>query len=303
MTNTNKSPASKRGAIYFLMAVVARMPLGLSRAVGRGLGSLLWYLNSREAKVTKRNLALCFPDMPEDQRRNLAKQSLQQTGVMLMETPAVWMRDMAWLKSKVVAVEGGELLDEALAKGKGMVLIAPHLGNWEVVGLYAATLGPITSLFEPPKNAEVGAIIQHSREKSGANLVPTDRRGVMKLLKAIKAGGISGILPDQVPNDGAGELVEFFGRPAYTMTLLCNLVNKTGCEALLSYAQRVPGGFKLVFEKPCPELYSEDTEVSLRAMNRTVEEAVKSLPAQYQWEYKRFKCFEEGYQDPYTNLS
>lgn len=285
------------------MAAISRLPLGISRTIGRAVGSLLWAFNGREAKVTKRNLELCFPEMPEQERLKLAKRSLQETGVMLMETPAVWMRDMAWLRSKVIETEGCELVDEALAKRKGMVLIAPHLGNWEVVGLYAATLGPITSLFEPPKNAEVGAIIQESREKSGATLVPTDRRGVMKLLKAIKAGGISGILPDQVPGDGAGELVEFFGRPAYTMTLLCNLVGKTGCEALVSYAERVPGGFKLVFKKSCPDLYSEDCDKSLRALNRSVEDAIKALPEQYQWEYKRYKCFEEGYQDPYTNMS
>ena len=285
------------------MAAISRLPLGISRGIGRAMGSLLWLINGREAKVTKRNLEMCFPEMPEQERLKLAKRSLQETGVMLMETPAVWMRDMAWLRSKVIETEGCELVDEALAKGKGMVLIAPHLGNWEVVGLYAATLGPITSLFEPPKNAEVGAIIQESREKSGATLVPTDRRGVMKLLKAIKAGGISGILPDQVPGDGAGELVEFFGRPAYTMTLLCNLVSKTGCEALVSYAERVPGGFKLVFKKSCPDLYSEDCDKSLRALNRSVEDAIKALPEQYQWEYKRYKCFEDGYQDPYTNMS
>lgn len=303
MTNASNSPAPKRGPIYFLMAAISRLPLGISRGIGRAMGSLLWAINGREAKVTKRNLEMCFPEMPEKERLKLAKSSLQETGVMLMETPAVWMRDMAWLRSKVIETEGCELVDEALAKGKGMVLIAPHLGNWEVVGLYAATLGPITSLFEPPKNAEVGAIIQESREKSGATLVPTDRRGVMKLLKAIKAGGISGILPDQVPGDGAGELVEFFGRPAYTMTLLCNLVSKTGCEALVSYAERVPGGFKLVFKKSCPDLYNEDCDKSLRALNRSVEDAIKALPEQYQWEYKRYKCFEEGYQDPYTNMS
>ncbi|WP_299770743.1 lysophospholipid acyltransferase family protein [uncultured Pseudoteredinibacter sp.] len=285
------------------MAAISRLPLGMSRGIGWAMGSLLWVINGREAKVTKRNLEICFPEMPEQERLKLAKRSLQETGVMLMETPAVWMRDMAWLRSKVIETEGCELVDEALAKGKGMVLIAPHLGNWEVVGLYAATLGPITSLFEPPKNAEVGAIIQESREKSGATLVPTDRRGVMKLLKAIKAGGISGILPDQVPGDGAGELVEFFGRPAYTMTLLCNLVSKTGCEALVSYAERVPGGFKLVFKKSCPDLYSEDCDKSLRALNRSVEDAITALPEQYQWEYKRYKCFEDGYQDPYTNMS
>lgn len=284
------------------MATLARLPLGFSRSLGRTVGRLLWLINGREAKVTKRNLEMCFPELSEEERLKLAKQSLLETGVMMLETPAVWMRDMQWLKQRVVEVEGSELVDEALAKGKGMVLIAPHLGNWEVVGLYAATLGTITSLYEPPKNAEVGAIIQTSREKSGAKLVPTDRRGVMKLLKAIKAGGISGILPDQVPGDGAGELVDFFGRPAYTMTLLCNLVQKTGCQALVSYAQRVPGGFKLVFKQPCDELYSEDSKLSLEGLNRSVEQAVREIPSQYQWEYKRFKCFEEGYQDPYRNL-
>lgn len=302
MSEAIPAPGPKPGPVSYLLKLISMLPLGVSRAIGRGIGSVLWTFNSREAKVTRRNIELCFPEMPKPEQLALAKESLKETGVMLMETPAVWMQDMTWVKDKVVETEGCELVDAILAKNKGMIIIAPHLGNWEVVGLYAATLGPMTSLFEPPKNAEVGAIIHRSREKSGASLVPTDRRGVMCLLKAIKAGGISGILPDQVPDDGAGELVSFFGRPALTMTLLCNLVNKTGCEAVVAYAERVPNGFKLVFKPADPELYSDDCQVSLQGLNNSVEKAIREIPSQYQWEYKRFKCFLDGYEDPYKNL-
>lgn len=289
----------KKGPLSYLLKGISCLPLSVSRPIGRGLGSLLWFVGSKAAKTTLRNIELCFPDMPKPEQLNLAKQSLKETGVMMMETPAVWMRDMSWLEDRILETEGCDLVKDIQGSGKGLVIIAPHLGNWEVVGLYTARFGEMTSLFEPPKNAEVGAIIQQAREKSGASLVPTNRRGVMCLLKAIKAGGITGILPDQVPDDGAGELVDLFGRPALTMTLLCNLISKTGCEAVISYAERIPGGFKLVFKKPRPELFSECCKESLVGLNKTIEDAILETPAQYQWEYKRFKCFLEGYEDPY----
>ncbi|MCV6625138.1 MAG: lysophospholipid acyltransferase family protein [Cellvibrionaceae bacterium] len=301
MTESSQAPV-KKGLISYLMKAISALPLGVSRALGRGLGNLLWWFNSREAKVTRRNLELCFPDMSQGERHSLAKQSLCETMMMLMETPAVWMRDMAWLHSKILEVEGLPLLQDSLAEGKGLIIIAPHLGNWEVVGLHAAQFGNMTSLYAPPKNAEVGAIIQASRQKSGASLVPTDRRGVLSLLKSLKAGGISGILPDQVPIDGAGELVEFYQRPAMTMGLLCNLLQKTGCRAVLSYAARVPGGFRLVYKAPHPDIFSDDMQQSMLGLNRTVEMAIADIPSQYQWEYKRYKRSLPNRQGPYKNL-
>jgi len=139
-----------------------------------------------------------------------------------------------------------------------------------------------------------------SREQDGSTLVPTTARGVAKLLSALKAGAITGILPDQCPGrDGGGELSEFFGHPAQTVTLIHGLVQRTGCAVLMAYAERVKGGFALSFVEVDEGIYSEDIGQSLLAMNASIEKCVLHIPDQYQWEYKRFKGVGNADSKPY----
>jgi KDO2-lipid IV(A) lauroyltransferase len=173
---------------------------------------------------------------------------------------------------------------------RGVLILAPHHGNWEMVGLYLGQRYGITSMYLPSQGAAVDELVRSGRSRSGATLVPADTSGVRAVLKVLKSGGIAGMLPDQVPKGAGAEPSPFFGQSALTMTLASNLLQKTGARAIFAFALRLPeGGFKLVFREPDPAIYSDDLAQSLAGLNRGVENCAREQPEQYQWEYKRFK--------------
>ena len=272
------------------------LPLSISRALGAFLGGLLWRGRGREKRVTITNLQLCFPELSDAEIHALARESLQETMKTAMEAGAVWRRDYAWLKSKMVEVEGEHILRDKLALGKGLLVLAPHHGNWEVVAPYLASIAPLTAMYQPLKSAAMDELVLNGRSKLNITMAPTNRKGVMMLLKALQQGTIVGILPDQVPEKtAAGGVAPFFGQPALTIGLIHGLIQKTGCAVASVFAQRVPGGFKMVVLDADPGIYSEDELTSLTGMNASVEACVRRAPAQYQWEYKRFRRLPEGY--------
>lgn len=296
-------PSLKPLLITLLVRGVGRLPLRTARFLGASLGELTYRINSRSAKVTRANLALCLPHLSSQEREQLTQDSLRETGMAAAETCLLWRRGTASIESLIVSSEGVHLAQEALERGKGLLVLGPHLGNWEALGLYLTALGEVTSLYQPPKQEGLNDLIRSGREKAGARLVPTNTKGVAALLKALKSNGISGILPDQNPNDeGSGIYVPFFGHPAFTMVLANKLILRTGCTALFAFTKRIEGGFHLVFREPPPELYSEDQTVAVTALNRGVESLVMEAPAQYQWEYKRFKKVAAGEASYYINI-
>ncbi len=282
--------ALKAALVKALLHLCALLPLAWARALGRGAARLLWLLGGRSRKVTERNIELVFPELTPAQRRDLARRSVCATGELAAEMGHVWLRPLAYTQGLIKRVEGAELIEEALRQDRGVIVLAPHLGNWEVTGLHLATLGPTVSLYEPPKLAGLGELIRAARERSGATLVPTDSRGLAKLLKSVRRGQISGILPDQAPGElNSGENADFMGQPCFTGTLASNMIRRTGALAVFGFAERVPGGFVLRYSAAEEGIYDEDTSVSLAALNRGVEACVRQCVEQYQWEYKRFR--------------
>mgnify|MGYP000255754935 CR=1 FL=1 len=281
-----------------LLQIFAFLPLYLIRQLGAMLGLLLYIGNSQSRKVTAENIERCFPSMPAEEQDLLVRQSLAETAKMALEVAPVWMRSVSWVVSKITRVHGEDLLTKSVDTPRGLIILAPHIGNWEVFSPYLSTVAHMTALYQPPKIAAFDQIIRAARERTGADLVPTDRRGVSSLLKALKAGGMTVILPDQVADSGT-EHVPFFGQPAHTMTLVSNLVNRTGCQVLMGSVLRVQGGFELHFQEPDPAIYDPELVRSLEAMNRSVEACVMQAPAQYQWEYKRFRRPPPGAEKPY----
>ncbi len=299
MTKKTPLPSFKGRLALGFFKLTGCLPLGLLRAIGTGLGWVTFAINGREAQVTRRNLELVYPDIPAEERERFAKQSLIETARTVMEMGLIWQSSQAWLRSKIVAVHGRELLDEKISNGKGVLVVAPHFGNWEVLGRYLGDCGPTTSLYQPPALIEVDPLIREGRERSGATLVPTDRRGVTALLKALKAGHTVGILPDQVPTQGAGEFAPFFGIPTLTMTLCHQLYVRNHSDYILGFAKRVTGGFEIIFAEPDAQIYSDDITTALTGLNKTVEACVAYEPTQYQWEYKRFRRQPDGGASPY----
>jgi KDO2-lipid IV(A) lauroyltransferase len=293
----------KNKTILLLLSLIARIPLAVSRRLGDALGVMLRWTNSRPYRVTKINLPLCYPDLSPAQIDDLCKQRMSQLGQAFFETPRLWRQSSQWLSSKIVGIDGQEFLQTALDNKRGTILLIPHQGNWEVLGLWISKQTIMTSLYEPPKMVELESWVKSSRERSGATLVPTNVRGVAALLKALRRGETTAILPDQQPPPNSGDFSPIFGVPAQTMTLVHNLIQKSGAQVICCAALRAPRGWKLYFRPASEAIYSGDQQTSLDALNRDVESIVALAPSQYQWEYKRFRARPEGFPEIYPKGS
>ncbi|MFT5707499.1 MAG: KDO2-lipid IV(A) lauroyltransferase [Oceanospirillaceae bacterium] len=282
------------------LVLMAFLPLKLSQWLGKLLGSCWYYFKrSRSYFVSKSNLDFCFQHLAEKERDALLKCSLQQTGMSLAEMGMSWLWPTSYTLKKVISVKGDEILQAAVDQGKGVIIIAPHIGNWEVLNLYASSVYPITVLYKPPKLKFFDWLINKMRSRLGGDMAPANPSGVRKLMKKLRNKGVIAILPDQEPAEGSGAYVHFFARPAYTMTLLSQLAAKTNCVVISGVGIREGSGFAIEFKTVDSNINSKDNNISLLALNQCIEKIALDNPAQYQWEYKRFKKRQQGQDNIY----
>lgn len=277
--------------IKFLFQLFCRLPRRLTNAVGNLIGWALWLSRGNLRHVTEVNVRACFPGLNRQEQQRISKESLMQMGRTISELPLLWTADEQTLLGLIKGVEGVDHLDEALKNGKGVICLTPHLGAWEIMGLYLSINYPMTTLYRPPRMASLEQIMIRGRTRFGANLVPTDAAGVRGLLKALKKGEILGILPDQDPGQVGGEFAPFFNIQTYTITLVSRLAQKTGAPIIVCFAERLPNseGYLLHLQPPIYEVCNQDLSISLAALNKGVESYIRRCPQQYQWSYKRFK--------------
>lgn len=282
--------------IKLLLRLFAGLPLRMAHAVGAIIGTWFVFMPNKLRSITRTNIALCFATMGEQERTRLLHRSLIETGKTMTEIGALWLWPRDRMLALVSRVSGEHLVKEALTQGKGVILVAPHLGSWETVGLYCSAHYPITSLYRPPRMSALDSMMRAARQRLGATLVPTDAGGIRALYRALEKGEVVGILPDQEPSAGTGVFAPLFGVPAYTMVLVARLALKTKAPVIFAYAERLPlsSGYHLHFLRAPPALHEGSVEDSTRAMNAMVEECVRALPDQYQWSYKRFRSRPAG---------
>lgn len=246
---------------------------------------------NRARNTTVKNLQTCFPDLSAAEINTLARESLRNTACTALEMGKAWMLPVSSTVALVVETEGYESYQQAVASGDGVILLAPHLGNWEIFGFFACDGVASTFMYQPPRSAAVDRLLKEVRSRSGVTLAPTNRKGVAQLLSALQKGEMVGVLPDQVPADESGEFAPFFGEPAFTMTLISKLAQRTGARVFCGFAERLESGrgFRAIFQAADQALGSSDIQESVTALNKTVEACVARAPSQYQWEYKRFR--------------
>jgi len=281
--------------IKFAIKLIAFLPLRLAHILGSFLGYLMLHIPNSSKHIAAKNIAMCLPELSQKQQHTLLKQTLMDTGKTGMETGALWCWNKKRLFQLIKKTSGEQRLLTTLEK-KGVIILAPHLGAWELVGLYCASKGPMVSLYRPPRLEALDSFIRHARQRFGAALVPTNAKGVKTLYATIKNKHMIGILPDQDAGRSGNVFAPFFGIPASTMTLLSRLARKSGAEVIIVYAERLPKGqgFHMHFI-PAPENTAHhDPEIAATALNEGVEQCVRSIPSQYQWIYKRFKTRPQG---------
>lgn len=281
---------SKASTISWLWRQLSRWSLKRLWRMASALGPVVYRFNKRERWVTERNLTAVYPDLSNAERSTLAQHSLRHSTATMLELGHAWMAAPDKVEASILAVHGRDKLDNARTDGRGVIVLAPHFGNWEVLNFWLSSHFPFTAMYEPPKISALDPVIRHGRERMGASLVPTNPRGVAALLKALKRSEAIGILPDQEPDWGSGVFAPFFGRDAYTATLLPKLVARTQARVVTGVALRIPGkGFEIHFLDADERVYSDDDVQSATGVNASVEAAIGLSPAQYQWEYKRYR--------------
>lgn len=282
--------------LKIFLYLLAGLPLRLQHALGTGVGYALAVIPNRRRSTTYTNIRLCFPQLSRAEQNRLAGRSLIECGKGLVETAGLWL----WHKERVLDLvkdaQGKEKADAAFAGGRGIIFLAPHLGAWEMTGLYLSSVYPMTSLYRPPPLKGMDTLMRRARERTGAHLVPTDAGGIRALYAALKKNRCVGILPDQNPGAGSGVFAPFFGVPANTMVLASRLAIKSRAPVFIALAERLPRarGYRMHM-LPVPDaVYDTDLAQSAGVINAMVEQAIRIRPEQYLWCYKRFRTRPPG---------
>jgi len=272
--------------MIFWFRFLAHWPLWALHAIGQVIGWLAWLLS------------------PTYRRRFLANAktaglsgwqvlgAVGQAGCMSTELPRLWMGR----QPKVEWAEGAfQVIETSYAEGQGVLFLTPHLGCFEisaqaVANAFSAAQGPLTVLFRPSRQKGLAQVMEASRARPGLETAPTTLAGVRQMIKALRAGRSVGLLPDQVPPEGMGQWVPFFGKPAYTMTLAARLALQTGAKLVLIWGERLSWGrgYRIHASVLQDELASDVDAVVLQ-INQAMERLILTRPEQYLWGYARYK--------------
>jgi KDO2-lipid IV(A) lauroyltransferase len=272
--------------LLFRLLTVA--PLRWLHALGGALGRLTYAASPTYAERTRENLTQSGLAKDPAQYAVLLKQTIAEAGKSILELPWVWGRPLDEICGQVQSCQGWEHVTAALERGKGLILLTPHWGCFEMVGLYMGKHVAITNLYRVPKQPWLETIMCQGRGRGHVHLAKADVSGVRLLYKALKRGEVIGLLPDQVPGNGEGEWVNFFGRPAYTMTLVGRLAQSSGASLVIAYAERLPGGrgYAMRIDPVILDL----TRSVPQQINAELERVIALSPAQYLWSYNRYKA-------------
>jgi KDO2-lipid IV(A) lauroyltransferase len=266
-----------------VMRLLARVPLRVLHALGALLGWLMYLLSPTYRRHLLANLAQAgLSDAA------LRRAAIASAGKMIAELPAVWMRPREEAMHLVKSFDPQGRIAAARARGQRIVFLTPHQGCFEITAQAIAEHVPITVMYRPPKLAFLGPLTVEGRAKRNVRLARADLAGVREMLAALRRGETVGILPDQAPGAGEGEWAEFFGRPAYTMTLAMKLARRPDTVALLVFGERLPrGAGYAIHMRPLPE--PQPGESDARLLNRALEAQLREWPEQYLWGYNRYK--------------
>ncbi|MFM1855078.1 MAG: hypothetical protein RLZ83_387 [Pseudomonadota bacterium] len=289
-----------------LIGWLSRLPLRWIHLVGTLLGWAAWLASPRY------RLRLHDHAAQAGVREGDRRASVGQAGCMTAETPRLWLRATDAPLQDPVQWVGADLIERALGRPGGVLLLTPHLGAFEFAAqAYAERFGarqPMTVLYRPARKRWLRELEAAARARPGLSTAPATLAGVRQMLRALRQGQTVGLLPDQVPPEGQGVWAPFFGRPAYTMTLAARLVRQTGALPLAAWCERLPrgAGYRVCVQTlsealPAPPSAGGDPQAeeawtleATSAINRSMEALVRQCPAQYLWGYHRYKAPRQG---------
>lgn len=273
--------------------LLARLPLSANHALGAFVGRLVYLLSPRYRSRLRENLAQSGLYPAANERELAARENAGEIGKGATEL--AWALFRSEEVTGLVATRiGWEVVERLRAENRPIIFVTPHLGGYDIAGRYLWSQVPILAMYKPHKIFWLDQLLREGRNRGaapdGTNVAPANMAGVRMVLKHLRKGGCSVVLPDQVPGLGEGEWADFFGKPAYTMTLLGRLQEASGAAIVFCYAERLPHGEGYVLHvEPLGSPLPADRAQSARQVNLMVEKLVRSCPAQFLWGYNRYK--------------
>lgn len=272
------------------------LPINLSRKLGIFFNRLSYRFSSKKRLIMSTNLKIAFPNLSASERTALIEHSNRQSGQLLAEFALAWFGSKEQILQQIKHVSNQTLIEDGLSNSSPVILVTPHLGNWEFFVQWAQINYPMFGLYSSSRLPQLDKLLYHARSKFGCMPFSAEPKGVLNLLRNIKKGGLMVILPDQAPQKGSGVYAPFYGQPAYTMTLLHKLLKKSGATLLFADCIRRDNqqGFDITIEKPIFDAKEADVTLFNSGLNRQIESMINRSPSQYVWDYKRYKHQENG---------
>ncbi len=278
--------------MYILLKVIALLPLSFLQLIASFVSIILNSFDSSMKRITSINLKLAYPELSVEDHSQLVKKSLKSQCLTYIEFIKCWGMSPEYSLSLLKNIQGEHVFIDALANRKGVIVVVPHFGCWELLNAWLNVHATPVIMYKPNKSEGVNRYVLEARQKFNATLVPTDETGIRAIFKSLKQGGLTVILPDHVPKPSGGIFSNFYGQHALSSTLVSKLASKTQCNVIgLSCIRdtKNPQHFSVICRPLSDDILSKDLQLSVDTLNAEMQEMIDVAPEQYIWSYKRFR--------------
>lgn len=281
-------------AIRLALALVARLPLGLAQALGRALGRLGWALAGGERRKALEGLAIAFPEKSDQERRAIGRAAFAHLGAAALEAANLRATGEGLRALVAWPAEDRARFEAALARGRGVVFVSGHVGNWELLARRVARDGfRCQSIAKETSDPRLTRLVERFRERGGVRSIWRGQDGAARaMLRALRQGEVLGLVIDQDTKVQSVH-VPFFGRLASTPRAAADLALRTGAAVVVGFCQREGKGYRLHMEEvPVPDAAAdrEAAAVALTArLTERIEAAIRRAPEQWVWMHRRWR--------------
>ena len=286
--------------MYLILKIISVFPLRLLQAIAMMAAGLIYYFNLSIKRITAINIKLAYPKLSSAEQEQLIKKSVQSQCLSYLEFIKCGGMPPNYSLNLLKNVYGEMVLTDALANKKGVIVVVPHFGCWELLNAWLSVYTAPMIMYKPNRNKDINRYILQARQKTNAILVPADETGIRAIFKHLKQGGLTVILPDHIPKPSGGIYADFFKQNVLSGTIVPKLAQKTQCNVVGISCIRTNrhSCFDIHCSSISNNIMSKDLQTSVLCLNQHMEQMIATIPAQYIWSYKRFRnCY--GNHNPY----
>jgi lipid A biosynthesis lauroyl/palmitoleoyl acyltransferase len=277
-----------------LLRCAVLLPLPVQHGIGRFIGRQFYRINKKRRRIAAINIALCFPELTESERHQLALDHFLAYGASIFDLAMSWWASPYRLR-RLTTVHGLDIYQDALQRKENVILLTGHMLTIDLCGRYISALKPGVSMMKPLRNPVLNWIVYRHRQQNDNIMVYRDE-GLRPVIRHLRNGRTAYIMPDEDFGSPASVFVPFFGLQSWTVTSLSVMARLGKAVVIPIFMHSLPGGkgYEVYIDPPLQDFPSgKDSEDAAR-MNRALESGVRKMPEMYAWTFKLFKTRPPG---------